>query len=66
MPEKSTALPAVSIVPRRRLNRREPRTGEGAAEAIDDEQRIVDPEGQGDIRAKFPAQIEIGRSWVPR
>ena len=32
----------------------------------DDEQRIVDPSASANIRAKFIAQIEIGRSCVPR
>ena len=43
-PEKSTALPAVSIVCADRLGGRQPRAEERAAEAMDDEERVVDPE----------------------
>ena len=43
-PEKSTALPAVSIVDRDCVDRVEPCAEEGGAEAVDDEEGVVDPE----------------------
>ena len=41
-PEKSTALPAVSIVTATASRAVELRAEEGAAEAVDDEERVVD------------------------